>query len=103
MDASKQQYLNSIRGNTAYPTYRGFIGMITMLGYLLAGAAALGAVIGALTMMTQSFMLGLVTLVIGAVWAAVIYFVAQYFREAALVLVDMADSITDANSRQASV
>ena len=36
MNTIKQQYLVAIRSNTSYPTYRGMIGIIGMLGYALA-------------------------------------------------------------------
>ena len=96
---SKQQYLASIRSNSAYPVYRGFIGIIALLGYVLAALAGVGAVIGGLAAMTQSFMGGLVVIVAGAVYAVLVFLLARFFKEAALILVDIGDSVAEANSR----
>ncbi len=99
MDNSKQRYLDLIRANSAYPTYRGFIGLIATIGYLLAAVIAFGAVIGGFVSMSQSFMLGLAIFVAGGVYAALIFLLARFFREASLILVDIGDSVADAISR----
>ena len=36
MNTNKQQYIAAIRSNTSYPTYRGMIDIIVVLGYALA-------------------------------------------------------------------
>jgi predicted lipid-binding transport protein (Tim44 family) len=102
MNGSKQQYLQSIRADTAYPVYRGVIGMIAMLGYLFAGVTALGALVGGFGAMSSSFAMGLITLVTGAIFAAIVFMLAKLSKEAALMLVDIADSTVDANSRTLS-
>jgi hypothetical protein len=51
MNNNKQQYLDRLRANTAYPTYRGVIGLITVLGYALAGLQGLAALITGFGMM----------------------------------------------------
>jgi hypothetical protein len=99
MNTSKIQYLESIRSNTAYPVYRGFIGTIALIGYLLAGAYVLLALIAGLGMMANSFMSGLGILLLGGVGAALVFFLAKFFKEAAQILVDIGDSIAEANSR----
>ena len=99
MNASRQQYLQSIRADSAYPVYRGVIGMIALLGYLLAGALALGALVGGLGAMSNSFFMGLVALVTGGIFAAIVFLIAKLSKEAALMLVDIADSTVEANSR----
>jgi hypothetical protein len=52
--------------------------------------------------MSQSFMGGLAILVAGAINAALIFLLARFFKEAALILADIGDSTADANSRAAS-
>lgn len=96
---AKQQYLDSIRHNSAYPTYRGVIGLIAFVFYAIAGLSALSALIGGLGIMTTSFMGGLATLVAGGLFAALFFLLGGLYKEAALVLVDMGDSIIDANSQ----
>jgi hypothetical protein len=95
----KQHYLNSIRANSAYPTYRGFIGTIALLGYLLGAAFGCGAIAGGLTAMSQSYLLGLVVFVAGGIFAVIIIFLASLFKEAALIVADIGDATVDANSR----
>ncbi|HEU5022596.1 MAG TPA: hypothetical protein VFT60_11920 [Bryobacteraceae bacterium] len=104
MNTSKQQYLDTIRSNSAYPTYRGVIGLIGFIFFAIAGVSAIGAVIGGLAAMSQSFITGLATLVLGLLFAALFYLFGKLYKEAALVLVDMGDSIIDSNShaRQAA-
>ena len=99
MNPNKKKYIADIRANTAYPTYRSIIGLITVLGYILAGLYALGALIGGLTSMSQSFFAGLGIIVVGGVAAAIIFLGAKFLKEAALILADIGDSITDTNAR----
>jgi hypothetical protein len=99
MTPAKQQYLDAIRRSSAYPTYRGVIGLIAFVFYAIAGVSALSAVIGGLSTMTQSFFLGLASLVVGLLFAALFFLLAKLYKEAALILVDMGDSIIDSNSR----
>ena len=99
MTPNKQQYLDAVRANTAYPTYRGIIGVITILGYVLAGLSVLGALISGVMSMRESFFGGLVVLISGLVGSALIFLGARFWKEAALILADIGDSITEANSR----
>jgi hypothetical protein len=100
MDATKQSYLNEIRNNTAYPTYRGIIGLIAMLLYVMAVLYGLGSLIGGLGMMRNSFLGGLGMILMGLVAAALTFLLARFWKEAALILADIGDSITDANARK---
>jgi hypothetical protein len=98
MNNVTQQYLNTLRSNTAYPTYRGFIGVIAMLGYLLAGVFGLGALIGGLTTMSRSFLAGVAVLIMGGIVAALNFLLARLFREAALIVADIGDATVDAGA-----
>jgi hypothetical protein len=99
MNNQKREYLNTIRSNTAYPTYRGIIGIIAVLGYLLAAFNALGALVGGVSVIGDSFLMGVGIISAGAVISALIFLGARFAKEAALILADIGDSITDANSR----
>ena len=98
MNSQKQQYLIAVRANSAYPAYRGVIGTVALLGYLLAGAFALAALIAGFTTMTQSFMLGVVVLAGGAISAALVFLMARFYKEAALILADIGDVVTEAGA-----
>ena len=41
METRKQQYIDQIRTNTAYPNYRRFVGIVSILGYVLVGMLVL--------------------------------------------------------------
>lgn len=100
MNSSKEQYFDTLRNNSAYPVYRATIGIIAMLGYLLAGLYALGALImGFGSMFNHAFFMGVGILILGAIMAGLVFFFAKLFKEAALIIVDMGDSTIEANSR----
>lgn len=99
MTPNKEQYLESIRTNTAYPTYRGIIGIIALLGYILAGLYGLLALVFGFIAMRESFFQGLLFIIAGFVLAALIFLGARFSKEAALILADIGDSVTEANSR----
>jgi hypothetical protein len=99
MNGTKQQYLTQIRANTAYPTYRGIIGIIAILGYLLAGLNALASLIGGFGTMGNSFLGGVGIIIFGAIVSGLIFLGARFWKEAALILADIGDSITETNSR----
>lgn len=98
MNPEKQQYLERIRSNTAYPTYHGIIGIIAMLGYALAGLRGLAALITGFGTMGQSFLGGVGILIFGLIMAALIFLGAKLWKEGALILVDFGDSIAEGNS-----
>ena len=99
MNLPKQQYLESIRANSAYPVYRATINTVALLFYMIAAVCGLGALVGGLGAMTNSFTTGLGVLVLGLTFAALYYFVGRLFKEAALILADIGDSTVEANSR----
>lgn len=99
MNAQKQRYIEQIRTNTAYPAYRSIIGLITLLGYLMAALIGFGALVGGLMMMADSFLAGFFILGTGLVYSAIIFVLAKFSKEASLIIADIGDSVTDANSR----
>lgn len=102
MEAAKQQYLATVRTNTAYPTYRAMIGLIAALGYALAVVAALGGVISGCAAAERAGIGGVaVTILGGLLMAAVFIVLARLWREASLVLVDMGDAILEQGARDA--
>ena len=99
MKAGKQQYLNQIRTNTSYPTYRGIIGIIAILGYLLAALNGLAALISGFMMMGDSFIAGVGVIVGGLLIAGLIFLGARFWKEAALIIADIGDSTIETNSK----
>ena len=99
MKADKQQYLNQIRTNTSYPTYRGIIGIIAILGYLLAALYGLGALIMGFMTMGDSFITGFGIIIGGLIISALIFLGARFWKEAALIVADIGDSTIETNSK----
>jgi len=99
MDSVKQQYITGIRSNTAYPTYRGIIGLITIVGYVFVGFYGLATLIGAITTMGNSFMAGLGVLIMGAIMTCLAFLFVRFFKEGALIIADIGDSVTDTNAK----
>jgi hypothetical protein len=108
MNASKQQYITTIRADTSYPTYRRIVGIVAKIGYAFSGILALFAVFALIHGVNLAaadvssfgyFLPPLLTGCISIVASALIFLGGRFCKEAALILVDIADSITDANSR----
>ena len=78
------------------------ISIIALLGYIFAAFSALGTLISGFGAMKDSFFGGVGILIGGFIIAALIFFITRFWKEAALILVDIGDSITDANSRTQS-
>src|SRR5271169_335590 len=98
MENSKQQYLESIRSSSAYPVYRNFIGILAILGYVVAGIDALTALVWGFGAMRYSFFEGVGYIIVGVLCAVLVYFLVKFFKEAALILADIGDSTLEANS-----
>ena len=99
MKAYKENYLKQIRTDTAYPTYRGIIGVIVFLGYLLVTINFIAFLGGGFNEMKNSFGLGVFIIFFGIIVSVLGIVVVRYVREVALMIADMVDSIIDANSR----
>ncbi len=103
MNAGKQAYVDAIRSNTAYPTYRGIIGIITMILMIIAGLQGLGAIIGGITLMSQYGFAGFILLLVGVAFAVLTFFLAKFWKEAAQIVADIGDSAMDANANSYSL
>ena len=99
--------MKQIRANTAYPTYRGTITVITILGYLLAALHGLGAVASGLMvgggggkeLGDLSWIAGLGIITGGLIISALIFVGARFWKEAALIVADIGDSTIETNSK----
>ena len=100
MEPNKERYLNQIRSNTAYPVYRGSIRPITILGHALAALLALLPLAVGLITPEQLFTTGsgFGALVFGSIGAAFIVVLARFWKDAAMILVDLADLTLEANT-----
>ena len=103
MNSTKQARVDAIRSNTAYPVYRGVIGIISIIMMILAGLEALGALITGLSVMRVSFFGGFFALLIGLALAALSFFMARFWNEASLILADIGDAVMETSASAAPV
>ena len=82
-------YLNQLRSSSCYPTFRGFVTIATVIGYLVAAGLA---VAGVLSGQPGGIVLGFVLGVIVAL-------VAKVAQEISLMVADIADATIDVASR----
>ena len=100
METTKQQYIDQIRTNTAYPNYRRFVGIVAILGYVLAGLLVLITLLAFIEAVSVGEYREGFTFLVGSLIAAIIIiFMSRLLKEAALIFSDIADSITDTNSK----
>jgi len=99
MNTQKQNYLNSIRGNSNYPTFRGVIGFMTLILYVLAGVILLVSLAAASNAGPMSPIGGPGILILGALSAVLVFLVARFLKEAFVILADIGDALVDNNSR----
>ena len=92
-----QKYLDKLRINSSYPTFRGFVNSLATAGYVLAGLIVLVAVFAGLAGgSVTSFGIGAVMTVLGVI-------IGLFFRaakEASLMLADIADATLDSAGKK---
>jgi len=90
---SAANYLEQIRSQTQYPTYRGVIGVLTVLAYI--GGAFFG-IASVLQLVNGQTAVGIVGIIGSAI---IIFVVIPFYKEVSLMLVDAVDSTLEKNSR----
>jgi hypothetical protein len=95
MNTPKQNYIERIRSQSAYPTFRSLIRIIAVLFYVLGALAILGGLAG----MANQGSSGILALFGGIVSGIICIVIGRVTQEAASMLADIADSITDLNCR----
>jgi hypothetical protein len=95
MNSPKQKYIERIRSQSAYPTFRSLIRIIAILFYVLGALAILGGLAGIANQGSS----GILALFGGIISGIICIVVGQVTQETASILADIADSITDLNCR----
>jgi len=90
---SAANHLEQIRSQTQYPTYRGVIGVLTILGYI---GGAIMAIASVLSLVNKEIVPAIVGVIVSAI---VIFVVIPFYKEVSLMLVDAVDSTLEKNSR----
>jgi hypothetical protein len=98
MNNQKNLYLDRIRSQSSYPWIRRIAGLVALFFYML------GAILffsGLITTLTGSGGGGL-ALIFGALLGVLFFVIGAIIRETSIMVADIADSITDLNSRYES-
>jgi hypothetical protein len=97
MNTQKDQYLDRIRSQSAYPWVRRIAGLVALFFYTLAAISFFGGIIIAFT-----GKVGAVAALLGTVFGLIYFIVGAITKELSIMLADIADSITDLNCRYES-
>ena len=99
MTSLKKKYLDRIRSDSAYPAFRVVVNIIALLMYVLG---AIMVIMPLVTLFYSQVSLpggNAATAVFAMAIGVVVIILGKVLREASLMLADVADSITDLNSR----
>ena len=99
MNTTKSEYVKRLRTQSAYPTYRFFVRLIAMMFYIIGVFRVFDSFVDFLTVEPSSFLKGIITLLIASIVGIMYIVFGKFAKEAMMILADVADSITDINSR----
>jgi len=89
---SSNNYLEQVRNQTSYPTYRQTVDVVTGIGYILGVIAAVGGILEVF----DDGMREIPRVILAVVW---IFILVPLYKEISLMLVDLVDSTLDRNSK----
>ena len=89
---SSDNYLEQVRNQTSYPTYRKVVGVVTVIGYILGVMAAVAGI----SEMFDDGMREAPRVIFAVVWILIL---VPLYKEISLMLVDLVDSTLDHNSK----
>jgi hypothetical protein len=98
MNNQKIVYLDRIRSQSAYPWIRRIAGLVALFFYTLGAIFFFSGLIATLTGNGG----GGLALIFGALTGVLFFVVGAIIRETSIMVADIADSITDLNSRYES-
>ncbi len=96
---AKERYIQRIRSESAYPTFRSLINLFAILLYLVAVIFIVGGLFAGLAAMSQQGAQGIGLMIGGFILGVIYYVIGRVTKEAAFMLADVADCLTDQNSR----
>lgn len=95
-----RQKLDSIRAQSCYPAFRGFVSFFALIGYLAAGLVALASLLA----LGSGKASGIGVAILGIVVAVVLALVIKAATECSLMLADIADcTVRDASAPDAAL
>lgn len=98
MNNPKDNYLQRIRSQSAYPWIRRIAGLVALFFYTLGAIWFFSGLIATLT----GYGGGVLALIFGALMGVLFFVIGAIIRETSIMVADIADSITDLNCRYES-
>ena len=98
----KQKYIDRIRSESFYPIFRSLVRMLERMLFILGASSIFAGLLFGSIILTQnsgSSIVALLTVVCGVFFGLVCINIGKVVREMFFMLADVADSITDLNSR----
>lgn len=99
INEAKKAFLKRIRSETSYPTFRSFVGVIAVLFYIAGVLNFLGGVFFGMDALQKQGPAGIGAILIGLLVGVICLVVGMIIKEAAPMLADVADSVTDILSK----
>jgi hypothetical protein len=98
-NSAKERYIARIRSESAYPTFRSIVSLFAVILYVVGTLFIIGGLFGGLVALAQDAGRGIGLMIVGAVVGIIYIILGKVSKEAAFMLADVADSLTDLNSR----
>jgi hypothetical protein len=98
MNTHKNQYLQRIRSQSAYPWIRRIAGLVALFFYILGAISILGGLIATFS----GYGGGGMALILGVIFGMIYFVFGAIIKEVSIMLADIADSVTDLNCRYES-
>jgi ABC-type Fe3+ transport system permease subunit len=96
---TKQQYIRRIRAESAYPAFRSLIEVFVILIFVAGGILIAVGLLAGFSMIVHEDEQGIFVILGGCFGGVICIIIGKVLKEAAFMLADVADSITDLNSR----
>jgi hypothetical protein len=95
MNTQKNQYLDRIRSQSAYPWIRRIAGLVALFFYTLGMISIFGGLVVTFTGNGG----GGLAIILGGIFGIIYFVVGAIIKEVSIMLADIADSVTDLNCR----
>jgi hypothetical protein len=95
MNTQKDQYLDRIRSQSAYPWVRRIAGLVALFFYTLGAISIFGGLIVTFTGNGS----GGLAIILGGILGIIYFVLGAIIKEVSIMLADIADSVTDLNCR----
>ena len=97
--STKQKYIQRIRSESAYPVFRSLVSTFAVLFYIFGALLIVAGLIIGFSLIAREGAAALAAMFGGVIAGLICIIIGRVSKEASFMLADLADSITDLNSR----